>query len=430
MKRFAFYVRYGLVGVLGGLIQTLSLYIWVDVLKLRDSYLWGVVVGFCIALATTFALQKWWTFRDHSSHRTSRQFVMYTLIALGSVFLNSGLLRVSKSLFDAAGLDFFGGWYLVAEVFIVAVVALLSFFANAVLSFERERRDTKVLVLGASGLVGVELLKALGARGVKSVAPSHHDIDITNAAALRRLLKAEVPTHVVNLAANINVNEIEKDPPSARRLNVEAAANIVDIIASEKLDATYIFMSTSYVFPDGIESSREDAELRPENAYGSTKAQAERMIVDKARAQNVRYHVIRTSWIYGSARPTFVDEVARTLLDGKSFLAATDQRGNLMAAKDLADVIASFIQKGADSGIYHVYDEDGGSGLSRFDIACEVAKCLSVPQKQVQAGRKNDIFTGGKRPSIILMNTKLPKLRDWRVALHEYLEERYGRART
>ena len=133
---FGFFARYVIVGLIGALIQTTTLYVWVDVFGLHDTYLVGVVVGFCVALAVTFTLQKYWTFRDGVHERTPRQLFWYTSIALVSVALNALLLALAKATFESVGLDFFHGWYLAAQICVTGLVALSSFLANRTITFK------------------------------------------------------------------------------------------------------------------------------------------------------------------------------------------------------------------------------------------------------------------------------------------------------
>ena len=425
MNRLVVLMRYAIVGALGAITQTGVLYLWISVLHLEETYILGVVIGFCLALALTFSLQKWWTFKDDSTARTRRQFIVYTAIALVSVALNAGLLQGTKTMFDIFNIDFFQMWYLIAEVVIVALVAFLSFFANRVLTFPGSNRPKSIVLIGASGLVGSEIVPLLRACRYRVIAPTHHELDITNEFALRAFLQKHVPTHVINMAALLNVNDIESDPEPARRLNAIASESIVRILAEEHIGAHYIFMSTSYVLREDSAPQGETSATEPVNAYGTTKAEGEKLIENTCVRFSIPYIMVRTSWIYGFARETFVDEVVKKLQSGEAFLAATDQVGNLTSAHDLAEALVSFVTTPRASGIYHVFNNDE-RGVSRFDIARDIADFLNIPPAKVMAGTREDIFKGGKRPSIILLNTKLPPLRDWREALHEYLEERYG----
>lgn len=127
--RYGMLVRYGISGATGAVIQIATLAFWVEVVHAgnEDEYQGGIVVGFLIALAVTFLLQKYWTFKDASSERVKRQFVLYTIFALGNLAGNSGLMYVL--------VDVFGFWYLGANVFTVGCVAVLSFLANRYLTF-------------------------------------------------------------------------------------------------------------------------------------------------------------------------------------------------------------------------------------------------------------------------------------------------------
>lgn len=131
--------RYLIAGATGGAIQTLGLYLWVSVLGLTADYLWGVVIAYCVALVVTFVLQKYWTFRDRTHTMLARQMVSYTAISLGNLGINTLILYLGKVLLEAAGFDFFHGWYLFVQVFAVGVAALAAFLANYHVTFRHVR---------------------------------------------------------------------------------------------------------------------------------------------------------------------------------------------------------------------------------------------------------------------------------------------------
>lgn len=141
LRRYSFLIRYGISGVIGAIVQTLVLYIWVSVLGLRDHYLWGLVVGFCVTLCISFSLQKYWTFADKVHSRLPRQFMFYTLTALGSLLLNAVLLYISKQILEGQGFDFFDKWYLIAQIIIIFMVAVCSFLVNYFVTFKEIKKD-------------------------------------------------------------------------------------------------------------------------------------------------------------------------------------------------------------------------------------------------------------------------------------------------
>lgn len=139
--RILFLLRYAASGVIGGAIQVLFLFLWVSILGLEETYLLGLVLGFVMALATTFALQKYWAFRDFESSRASRQLLSYSAVAVSGLALNSVLLAGTKVLADWLGLDFFKGWYLMAQIVITGAVAVYNFALNYAFTFRQARQQ-------------------------------------------------------------------------------------------------------------------------------------------------------------------------------------------------------------------------------------------------------------------------------------------------
>lgn len=132
-------IRYGLVGLCGAAIQVGAFYAWVSILGLESHYLLGSAASLALALITTFTLQKYWTFRDSEASRAPMQFASYATIALGNLVLNLLLMRGAKEAFEAYGVDFFGGWHVVAQAAIVLFVAGLSFLANYFVTFRKAK---------------------------------------------------------------------------------------------------------------------------------------------------------------------------------------------------------------------------------------------------------------------------------------------------
>ena len=132
-----FLMRYAIVGACGGGIQTATLYTWVEFFHLEKYYIFGSIIGFCLALLVTFTLQKYWTFRDRAHSQLKKQFFFYTSIAITNLTLNIFFLHTSKVILEALGLDFFHIWYLIVQVGIVVLLAGLSFMANYLFTFNR-----------------------------------------------------------------------------------------------------------------------------------------------------------------------------------------------------------------------------------------------------------------------------------------------------
>ena len=263
----------------------------------------------------------------------------------------------------------------------------------------------KVLLFGGSGMIGRELVSALSAHAV--AAPPHARTDIADAVAVREAVAEEKPDIIINVAAIIDVNMLERDPELGGRINIDGAAHIARAAAGAGI--AHLLVSSSYVFGDSPGPYAEDAPAHPANVYGKTKAEAERVVLSCGGS------IARSSWIYSPYRETFVDEVARALLQGKPFEASA-QRGNPTSGSDFASaIVKNFIDSAPKSGVYHIVNE---GSASRYELAREIARILGVPENLVVA---KNFPSSAARPSVLLKNKKLPPLPRWEDSLRKYL---------
>ncbi|MDO8518328.1 MAG: sugar nucleotide-binding protein [bacterium] len=271
----------------------------------------------------------------------------------------------------------------------------------------------KILLFGASGMVGCELAHALAHHSI--VAPPHTQVDIADAVAVERVVEEEKPDFIINAAAIIDVGALERDPALGARINVQGAENIARAAVAHAIPQ--LLVSSSYVFGESLQPYSEDAVKNPQNVYGRTKAEAEDALV--ACVSSTSWHVARSSWLYSHYKNTFVDEVAQTLLQGKPF-EASPQRGNSTHCGEFAAaIVKNFIDASSHSGVYHIVNEDGAS---RFEIAREVARTLGASEDLVVA---KEFPSSAMRPSVVLLNTKLPKLAPWEESLRTYIVAQY-----
>ncbi len=115
-------MRYVISGGLGAITQIGTLFLYVEVVGSQEYYLLGVVLGFCSALAVTFPLQKHWTFSSQREGAIAGELMRYTTIALVSLVLNTSLMYFLVTGYQV--------WYLIAQVIVVSVVAMISFLLN------------------------------------------------------------------------------------------------------------------------------------------------------------------------------------------------------------------------------------------------------------------------------------------------------------
>ena len=227
-----------------------------------------------------------------------------------------------------------------------------------------------VLLLGAAGHLGSELRGALGSVA-HVTACDRSALDVTDAAAVESRLERAAPDVIVNAAAWTDVAGAEKNPAGASAVNTDAVERLGE--AAKRRRIGLVHFSTDFVF-DGRQSRpyREEDEAAPLNVYGRTKLDGERRLTH-ADAPAV---ILRTAWVYGLTRPSFVSRVLRLAREeGPSLRVVTDQVGNPTFARDLAQAVACLIYglRGAPfeglrdaRGIYHLA---GTGACSRHALA-------------------------------------------------------------
>ena len=178
----------------------------------------------------------------------------------------------------------------------------------------------RVLITGAGGLVASALVSMFE----NVVALRHAALDVTDADAVARVVETVNPDLVINCAV-IGVDQCEKDPALAERVNVDGPVNLA--CAAQSLGAAIVHFSSNYVF-DGHRSRDEPYTVRdvanPINVYGKTKLAGERAVADACE----RAFVIRTSWVYGPCKESFLSTAAAKLQRGERVQAISDTFAN------------------------------------------------------------------------------------------------------
>lgn len=269
-------------------------------------------------------------------------------------------------------------------------------------------------------MLGHDVVRAAGYVNHELVALGHAKLDVTDEQAVRGRFIRERPDAVVNCAALADVDRCEEDQSAARALNVDAARTVA--AAAAEVDASVVHLSTDYVF-DGAkrEPYVESDEPRPLSVYGRTKLEGEHEVA----AANPRHMVIRTSWLFGSGRRNFVDEMLSLGRDLGEVTAVRDQVSVATYTGHLADAIVRLVeaQEFAAYGLQHIaaYGE-----CSRFDLAQEIFRQAGIDCRVLsttageQSGR-------APRPPYSAMATERDDtiyLPEWQQGLGSYLAER------
>ena len=271
----------------------------------------------------------------------------------------------------------------------------------------------KVLVTGATGMLGSDLCPMLEDSGFEVIETTRDEIDITDEQNVKSVINDVKPDYVVHCAAYTNVDKAQEEFDKAELVNAKAAEYIAQ--ACKENEAVLIYISTDYVFDGEKQTPYEpDDQTNPINAYGLTKLHGEQAVEKYCD----KYYILRTSWLYGHHGKNFV-ETMLSLADKPEVKVVDDQIGCPTWTVDLADAIISFIDEDPDYGIYHAC---GSGSTSWYGFAKEIYK-----QKKLEVNLKpcttQEFPRPAKRPKYSVMNNE-GLLRDWKLALNEYLELR------
>lgn len=265
----------------------------------------------------------------------------------------------------------------------------------------------KIVLLGATGQVGRELMQVLPALG-EVVACDRATVDLERPEEVVALLARERPAAIVNAAAYTAVDRAESEPDRAQLVNATAVAAIAAEAARQ--ESLLIHYSTDYVF-DGTahDRYRETDEPRPLSVYGATKLAGERAIA----AAGGRHWIFRTSWVYAPHGSNFLRTILRLAGERDELAVVADQTGAPTSAKLIAEVTARFLARLGDTppehGLYHLAPRGAvtwhGYAQAILTAARDQGLPLRAPPEAVRPLATADYPTAARRPANSLLCT-------------------------
>jgi dTDP-4-dehydrorhamnose reductase len=218
----------------------------------------------------------------------------------------------------------------------------------------------RLLVTGAAGMLGTDVVAA--ASGHDVVALARADLDITDSDAVRAVVRDSQPDAVVNCAAWTNVDAAETAEAEATLINGDGAGHLA--AAAAEVGAHIVHVSTDYVFPgDATAPYREDAPTGPIGAYGRSKLAGERAVAAAAPSSHA---IVRTAWVFGPHGKNFVDTMLRLGSERDELTVVDDQLGCPTYAGHLALALVQ-IAEARSHGVLHVA---GGGSCTWWELAC------------------------------------------------------------
>ena len=216
---------------------------------------------------------------------------------------------------------------------------------------EYENSLHKVLITGASGLLGSALKRLLEQMHFQVLAPSSQELDVTRLSLVDEYFAQNKPDIVVHCAAYTDVNKAETENNLCNLINVVGTANIKK--ACEKTGSKLAYISTEYVF-DGTKEKPylPNDTANPINHYGFTKYLGENIVRELDNS-----FIIRTSWLYDNYGNGFPQKIMKLAQTHPKITVVDDQIGSPTYVVDLAKAIVSIVTTD-NYGIYHVTNKD------------------------------------------------------------------------
>lgn len=278
-----------------------------------------------------------------------------------------------------------------------------------------------ILVTGASGQLGHDVIKELTERGHTVRGVSSREMELTDPAAVQRVLYSLRPEAVIHCGGYTAVDAAEDDAvrcDAVNRLGTDSIAR-----ACADIQAKLLYISTDYVFSGtGTAPWRTEDLPRPLSVYGKSKYGGELAVQQSLR----EYFIVRVSWLFGPHGKNFVKTMLRLGQTHDTLRVVNDQIGTPTYTPDLARLAADMIVT-EKYGIYHAANE--GGYISWYDFACEIFRQAGMSVQVQPVSTAEYGLSRAARPC----NSRLDKSRlaengfallpDWKDALHRFLIE-------
>src|SRR6185295_6036529 len=231
-----------------------------------------------------------------------------------------------------------------------------------------------ILVFGARGQVGRELVALAAARGVPVVGLSRLEADITNETTVRAALDVHRPAGVVNAVAYTSIDRAEREPEIVTAANVTGPVVLASACASTGVPL--IHLSCDSVFNGAKKTAYiESDKIAPLSVYGRSKAESEA----KMRELLPRHVILRTSMIYGAHGRNFLRNVLKLASERDELRMVGDQIGCPTATIDIAEAILAVIRKlGTEAKVSGTFHFAGTGATSWYGFASEIVQRQAV----------------------------------------------------
>ena len=276
----------------------------------------------------------------------------------------------------------------------------------------------KVFVTGVKGQLGYDVVNELEKRGHTAIGVDIEDLDITDAAAVEKMITEAAPEAVIHCAARTAVDAAEDNEEKCRQVNVNGTGNIAKVC--KKLNCKMMYISTDYIF-DGKGTrpwEPDDPVTTPLNVYGQTKYEGELAVRNNVE----KFFIVRIAWVFGKGK-NFIKTMLNLGKTHDHLTVVNDQYGTPTYTYDLARLLVDMIETDK-YGNYHATNE--GGYITWYDFACEIFRQAGM-DVDVEPVSSAQYAAKAKRPENSRMNKQklvdngFEPLPDWKDALRRYL---------
>lgn len=277
----------------------------------------------------------------------------------------------------------------------------------------------RILVTGVKGQLGHDVMNELAKRGHVGVGVDVEEMDITDPAAVEKVITEAEAEAVIHCAAYTAVDAAEDNIEICRKVNAYGTENIAKVC--QKLDQKMIYISTDYVFDgEGTRPWEPDDERHPLNVYGETKYEGELAVEKYVK----KFYTVRIAWVFGVNGKNFIKTMLNLGKTHDDLNVVNDQVGSPTYTLDLAVLLVDMVETDK-YGRYHATNE----GLCTwYEFATEIFKQAGMDNVTTHPVSSDEFPAKAKRPHNSRMNRdKLEengfnRLPSWQDALKRYLE--------
>jgi len=284
----------------------------------------------------------------------------------------------------------------------------------------------KILVTGSSGMIGSELKKYAPAGTLFFAYKEEPALDILDYAKAREIVVSNKPDIIIHLAAQTNVDLCEKNPQECHNVNVKGTQNLVNI--AKEIDSVFVYPSTFYVYGGGKKDYYDDRIDQPDiNSISSVYAKSKLMSEEAVCKSLKKYFILRLGALFGGGKKDkkFVGKIFNLIKTQKEIRVVSDRIVQPSSVQDSVKNMLALMQ----TNKYGTYNMVGYGSASYYEYAKAIVEYSGAKGIKIIPIKSADFKEDAPRESnLSVINGKLQDIgldlmRDWKVALKDYISE-------